>query len=343
MPITRLSLLSYELNAKEVTKVKQSSGRKSRKLLGVVLCAFMLAGSLVTPAWAAEWPAGKAVTLVIPFAAGGGTDIIGRMLVESLQKYIDGPVVIKNVPGSGSGIGTNEVMLARPDGYTLLLSGTHTITAALQGFTIRGLDALTHIASLNWDPYVIAVGVQQPYQTLEELIAAGSSVTFGNAGAGALTHLVSEALNKATGAGWRIVPFNGGAQLIANVLGGHAVAGVFSQSEVLGQAGALRPLAVTSSSRSPLFPDVPTLEELGYSGIPQGSFRSISAPAGLDPELRAVIAEALRKALTDDAFRAYSAESGLIETYYAGAELDAYYAELETMLRDLLIEVGAIQ
>ena len=300
-------------------------------------------GSCSTPVRRRSGRPVEAVTLVIPFAAGGGTDIIGRMLVESLQQYIDGPVVIKNVPGSGSGIGTNEVMLARADGYTLLLSGTHTITAALQGFTIRGLDSLTHIASLNWDPYVIAVGVQQPYQTLEELIEAGSSVTFGNAGAGALTHLVSEALNHATGAGWRIVPFNGGAQLIANVLGGHAVAGVFSQSEVLAQSTNLRPLAVTSSSRSPLFPDVPTLEELGYTGIPQGSFRSISAPAGLAPELREAIAKAIHSALTDEKFRAYAEENGLIETYYDGADLDAYYAELEEMLRDLLIQVGAIQ
>lgn len=323
--------------------MKQSSGPRSRKLLGIALCAVLLAGLVLTPVSAAEWPAGRAVTLVIPFAAGGGTDIIGRMLVESLQQYIDGPVVIKNVPGSGSGIGTNEVMLARADGYTLLLSGTHTITAALQGFTIRGLDSLTHIASLNWDPYVIAVGVQQPYQTLEELIEAGSSVTFGNAGAGALTHLVSEALNHATGAGWRIVPFNGGAQLIANVLGGHAVAGVFSQSEVLAQSTNLRPLAVTSSSRSPLFPDVPTLEELGYTGIPQGSFRSISAPAGLAPELREAIAKAIHSALTDEKFRAYAEENGLIETYYDGADLEAYYAELEEMLRNLLIQVGAIQ
>ena len=321
---------------------RKSSGQTSRKIVGIILCAAMLAALVLAPASAAQWPAGRAVTLVIPFAAGGGTDIIGRMLVESMQQYIDGPIVIKNVPGSGSGIGTNEVMLGRADGYTLLLSGTHTITAALQGFTIRGLDSLTHIASLNWDPYVIAVGVQQPYQTLEELIAAGSAVTFGNAGAGALTHLVSEALNDATGAGWRIVPFNGGAQLIANVLGGHAVAGVFSQSEVLAQSTSLRPLAVTSSSRSPLFPDVPTLDELGYHGIPQGSFRSISAPAGLSPELRDAIAKAIHSALTDQRFRTYAEENGLIETYYAGADLDAYYAELETMLRDLLVKIGAI-
>lgn len=315
---------------------------KRAALLRVVLCMAAVLSLALSPASAAEWPAGKAVTLVVPFAAGGGTDIIARMLVEAMQPYVDGPIVIKNVPGSGSGIGTNEVMLARPDGYTLLLSGTHTITAVLQGYTVRGLDSLTHIAALNWDPYVIAVGVDQPYHSLEELIKGGSSVTFGNAGAGALTHLVSEALNDATGAGWRIVPFNGGAQLIANVVGGHVVAGVFSQSEMLSQLTTLRPLAVTSSSRSPLFPDVPTLEELGYSGIPQGSFRSISAPSGLAPELKEAIAKAVHAGLTSDKFRQYAAESGLIETYLDGEALDAYYGELEEMLHGLLVKIGAL-
>ncbi|MBO2521195.1 MAG: tripartite tricarboxylate transporter substrate binding protein [Firmicutes bacterium] len=312
------------------------------KRLSVVLCAVILAALVFAPAAAAQWPDGKAVTLVVPFAAGGGTDIIARMLVEAMQPYVNGPIVIKNVPGSGSAIGTNEVMLARPDGYTLLLSGTHTITAALQGYTIRSLDSLEHVASLNWDPYVIAVGVNQPYHTLEELIEAGSAVTFGNAGAGALTHLVSEALNEATGAGWRIVPFNGGAQLIANVVGGHVVAGIFSQSEMLGQLTTLRPLAVTSSTRSPLFPDIPTLEELGYTGIPQGSFRSISAPKGLAPEVKQAIAKAVYSGLTDPKFRQYAAENGLIETYLEGPELEAYYAELEELLRGLLEKIGAL-
>lgn len=310
--------------------------------LGLVAATFLSPG--VRTAAAAAWPQpGRPVTLVVPFSAGGGTDIIARKLAQVLERAVGVPVVVRNVPGAGSAIGTHEVMGARPDGHTLLVSGTHTITAVLQGYTTRGMDALTHVASLNWDPYVIAVNADTPYRTLHELIAGGSRVSFGNAGAGALTHLVSEALNAATRAGWIIVPFEGGARLLTAVLGGHATGGVFSQSEVVGQGGRLRALAVTSARRSPLLPDVPTLSELGIQGIPQGSFRSISAPAGLHPEVRAAIAEAVGHALDDPEFQQFAVSTGLVKEYRVGVELEQYFDELSRSLRELLIRVGAIK
>lgn len=319
-------------------------GRMRRATMLAVALALAVLPAAAARAAAASWPQpNRPVTLVVPFSAGGGTDIIARKLAQVLERQIGVPVVIRNVPGAGSAIGTQEVMAARPDGHTLLLSGTHTITAVLQGYTNRGLDALTQVASLNWDPYVIAVGAQTPYRSLQELVAGGSRVVFGNAGAGALTHLVSEALNVATGAGWVIVPFEGGGPLLTAVLGGHATGGVFSQSEIIGQGDKLRPLAVTGDKRSPLFPQVPSLGELGLAGIPQGSFRSISAPAGLDPELRALIAQAIGKALRDPEFVEFAGKSGLVEEYRTGEDLDAYFRQLSDTLRALLVKVGAIK
>ncbi len=296
---------------------------------------------------APTWPAGRAVTIVVPFAPGGGTDIIARQLQRAMQRFLDAPIVIRNVPGAGSGIGTNEVLRAQPDGHTLLLSGTHTITASLQGLTTGSVFQLDHIASLNWDAFVIGVLDTSPYRTLGDLIEAGKrepgKITIGHAGVGALTHLTAEALNRSAGNPWTVVPFEGGARLIAGVLGGVVTAGVFSQSEVIGQSGRLRPLAVTSRSRSPLFPQTPTLEELGFKGIPQGSFRAISGPKGIPMDTRRAIAAAVGRAMNDPDWIAFSRQNGLVKHYLTNEELERYFGVLTLELSKLLRQVGLIK
>ncbi len=311
------------------------------------LAVFVLILLLVPgTAGAAVWPE-RSVTVVVPFAAGGGTDIIARQLQRAMQRFVEAPIVIRNIPGAGSGIGTNEVLRARPDGYTLLLSGTHTVTASLQGLIVGSVAQLDHIASLNWDAFVIGVLEGAPYKTLRELIEAGKQnpgkVTIGHAGVGALTHLTAEALNRAAGTPWTVVPFEGGARLIAGVLGNVVTAGVFSQSEVVRQAGRLRPLAVTSQRRSPLFPQTPTLEELGFKGIPQGSFRAISGPKGIPMETRRAIAAAVARAMNDPEWIAFSRQNGLVKTYLANEDLERYFGVLTVELSRLLRQVGLIK
>jgi tripartite-type tricarboxylate transporter receptor subunit TctC len=314
-------------------------------LLCVALLLTVTAGVAAAPA--ASWPEGRSVTIVVPFAAGGGTDIIARQLQRAMQRFTEPAIVIRNMPGAGSGIGTNEVLRARPDGHTLLLSGTHTVTAALQGLTSGSIIQLDHIASMNWDAFVIGVLDTSPYKTLKDLIDAGKQnpgkITMGHAGVGALTHLTAEALNKAAGNPWTVVPFDGGARLIAGVLGNVVTAGVFSQSEVTGQAGRLRPLAVTSLRRTPLFPQSPTMGELGFKNIPQGSFRSISGPKGIPMETRRAIAAAVGRAMNDPAWIAYSRENGLVKTYMANEELERYFAVLTLDLSKLLRQVGLMK
>jgi tripartite-type tricarboxylate transporter receptor subunit TctC len=324
-----------------------------RGLAGIV-CVALLAAALIgsvagggATAPPAAWPEGRAVTIVVPFAAGGGTDIIARRLQRAMQRFIEAPIVIRNMPGAGSGIGTNEVMRARPDGHTLLLSGTHTVTATLQGLAAGSIIQLDHIASLNWDAFVIAVLDGAPHKTLADLIDAGKQnpgkVTIGHAGVGALTHLTAEALNKAAGGPWTVVPFEGGARLIAGVLGNVVTAGVFSQSEVQAQAGRVRPLAVTSLRRTPLFPASPTVLELGFKNIPQGSFRSISGPKGIPMETRRAIAAAVARAMNDPDWIAFSRANGLVKTYMPNEELERYFAVLTLDLSKLLRQVGLMK
>lgn len=318
-----------------------------------VLCALMvwtLTAVVVAQgvgAAPAAWREGRPVTLVVPFGAGGGTDIIARQLQRAMQRFIESPITIRNMPGAGSGIGTNEVQRARPDGHTLLLSGTHTVTATLQGLASGSIVQFDHIASLNWDAFVIGVLDGSPYQTLKDLIDAGKQspgkITIGHAGVGALTHLTAEALNKATGNPWTVVPFDGGARLIAGLLGNVVTSGVFSQSEVAAQAGRIRPIAVTSTRRTPLFPQTPTMEELGFKGIPQGSFRAISGPKGISMETRRAIAAAVGRAMNDPDWIAFSRQNGLVKTYMVNEELERYMAVLTLDLSKLLRQVGLMK
>jgi tripartite-type tricarboxylate transporter receptor subunit TctC len=322
---------------------------KPLKRMLVLLCAvFLLAAmSTGTSAAPAAWPESRTITIIVPFAAGGGTDIIARQLQRAMQRFIEPAIVIRNMPGAGSGIGTNEVLRARPDGHTLLLSGTHTVSATLQGLASGSIIQLDHIASLNWDAFVIAVLADAPYKTLKDLIDAGTQnpgkITIGHAGVGALTHLTAEALNKAAGSPWTVVPFEGGARLIAGVLGNVVTAGVFSQSEVTAQAGRLRPLAVTSLRRTPLFPQSPTVAELGFKNIPQGSFRAISGPKGIPMEVRRAIAAAVGRAMNDPDWIAFSRENGLVKTYMTNEELERYMAVLTLDLSKLLRLVGLMK
>ncbi|MDR7521768.1 MAG: tripartite tricarboxylate transporter substrate binding protein [Armatimonadota bacterium] len=319
---------------------------RTRSLAAAVFLVAVLSGGAGGAA-APAWPENRPVTIVVPFAAGGGTDLIARQLQRAMQRFTEVPIVIRNIPGAGSGIGTNEVLRARPDGHTLLLSGTHTVTATLQGLAAGSIIQLDHIASLNWDAFVIAVLDSAPYQTLKDLIDAGrqnpGKITIGHAGVGALTHLTAEALNRAAGGPWTVVPFEGGARLIAGVLGNVVTAGVFSQSEVVAQAGRLRPLAVTSLRRTPLFPQTPTVEELGFKNIPQGSFRSISGPKGIPMETRRVIAAAVGRAMNDPEWIAYSRANGLVKTYLTNEELERYFAVLTLDLSKLLRQVGLMR
>lgn len=313
-------------------------------LFGIALLVVMIPGDLSA---SRVWPEPRPVSIVVPFAAGGGTDIIARQIQRAIQRFTEPPIVIRNMPGAGSGIGTNEVLRARPDGHTLLLSGTHTVTATLQGLAAGTIINLDHIASLNWDPFVIAVLETAPYKTLQELVDAGKQapgkITIGHAGVGALTHLTAEALNKAAGGPWTVVPFEGGARLIAGVLGNVVTSGVFSQSEVQAQAGRFRPLAVTSLRRTTLFPAVPTTTELGFKNIPQGSFRAISGPKGIPMDVRRAIASSVARAMNDPHWIQFARENGLVKTYMANEELERYFAVLTLDLSKLLRQVGLMR
>jgi putative tricarboxylic transport membrane protein len=318
--------------------------------VGALLVAVTV-GGFATGAVEAAWPdPEKTITVVVPYAAGGGTDLIFRQIVEEMKKASGATIIVSNIAGAGSGTGTNEVLNLPADGYTILASGTHTVAATLQGLT-TGYRELEGIAGLNFDPFIIAVNKDSPWQTLKDLVDDAQKNpgkrSLGNAGMGGATGVASIGLNLAFGKTFNVIPFSGGSELLASVLGGHCDAGIFSQSEILSNKEKLRALVVLYSEHSTL-PDlsaVPTLNEAGFGEvkIPGGSFRSFSVKKGTPAAVKTKLAAMVRKAFNSAGFQDYMKKSGLIPAYSELAKLDAYFEELVNQYVPILKEAGLLK
>ncbi|MDY7027305.1 MAG: tripartite tricarboxylate transporter substrate binding protein [Spirochaetota bacterium] len=315
---------------------------------GLVLALVGLGTAYAAPQMEETWPDPEStITVVVPYSAGGGTDSVFRPLVEEMKNFTDANVVVSNISGAGSSQGTNEVLSRPADGYTLLASGTHTVTATLQGLT-EGYRELIGIAGLNWDPFIIAVTTDKPWMDMQDLVDAAranpGNISLGNAGMGGATGVASVAINLAFDEAFNVTPFDGGNDLRANVLGGHADVGIFSQSEILANQDRLRPLVVLYSERSRLqgLEDVPTLAEAGFQNLsaPGGSFRSISVKKGTPEEVRQELIRIVRQAYNSDRYQNFMEEQGLIPAYTEGEETDAYFDQLVDAFTPILDAAG---
>ncbi len=297
------------------------------------------------------WPdPEQTITVVVPYSAGGGTDLVFRPLVEEMKKYTEANIIVSNVGGAGSAKGTNEVLGQPADGYTLLASGTHTVAATLQGLT-EGYRELEGIAGLNWDPFIIAVLKDRPWKSMKDLVAAAKQdpgkISLGNAGMGGATGVASVGLNLAFGKVFNVTPFSGGSDLLANVLGGHCDVGIFSQSEMLSNRERLQPLVILYDQPSALpgLKDVPTLKAAGFENlsVPGGSFRSISVKKGTPADVKETLAEIVRKAYNSDAYQAFMKDNGLLPAWNQLGALDDYFQQLVDAYIPILREAGLLK
>jgi len=297
------------------------------------------------------WPdPEKTITVIVPYSAGGGTDLIFRPLVEEMKKFTDANIVISNISGAGSSQGTNEVLSRPADGYTLLASGTHTVSATLQGLT-DGYKQLEGIASLNWDPFLISVLKTKPWKSMKDLIDDAKKdpgkISLGNAGMGGATGVASVAINLAFGEVFNVTPFKGGKNLRANVLGGHCDVGIFSQSEIIANSDKLKPLVILYSEHSRLasLASVPTLKEAGYANldVPGGSFRAISVKKGTPEAVKKKLAEIVKKAYNTTVYENFMTDRGLIPAYYELGDLDSYFDKLVAAYKPILKKAGLLK
>jgi len=288
----------------------------------------------------------KTFNFVVGFSAGGGTDLIFRAFAEEFKKVTGQNVIITNIPGGSSAVGTNELLNGEADGYMMLGAGTHTVSATLQG-TTEGFKELDHIASLNWDPFIIAVNKKSPYTTFKELVEAAETtpgtIVLGNSGQTGATGVASIGINLNFGKTFNVTSFNGGAELIPAVLGGHAEAGIFSQSEVINNLDGLTPLVILTPDRSikSELSDVPTLAECGYDfAVPGGSFRAICVKKGTSPEREQYLADMAEKAFNSEGFQSFMKEKGLIPFFKKLEDYTAYDQTLIDAYTPILKEAG---
>lgn len=322
-----------------------------RGLIVFGLAFLMISLAFVVSQGEEVWPdPEKTISVVVPYSAGGGTDIIFRPLVEEMKKYCDANIIVSNISGAGSSKGTNEMLSLPADGYTILASGTHTVSATLQGLT-EGYNQLEGIASLNWDPFIIAVLKERPWKTVNELIEDAQKnpgkISLGNAGMGGATGVASVAINLAFDKSFNVVPFQGGKDLRVNVLGGHCDVGIFSQSEILANMDKLTPLVILYHEHSFLLDlmQIPTFKEAGFENlnVPGGSFRSFSVKKGTPDSVKKKLAEIINKAYNSEAFQDFMKSKGLLPAYYELKDLDNYFADLVKAYTPVMKEAGLLK
>lgn len=257
----------------------------------------LFAGAVLacTPWWShgQTWPT-KPVTLVIPFPAGGHTDSIGRLLADHLGKRLGQSVVVENRPGVNGSLGTESVIRAAPDGYTLVMAGIGTLAINPKvnpNVKYDPLRDLVSIALVARSPNVLLASPSFKAESVKDIVAMSKarpkSVNFALTGIGSSGHLAMELLKQAAGIDFNAIPYKGDAPATTDLLGGQVdllfVNSVVAIPHV--RSGKLRALAVTGPARLPLLPDVPTLVESGLAGTVAESWTSLAGPAGLPPSI----------------------------------------------------------
>lgn len=250
-----------------------------------------------------EYP-NKPIELVVPYAAGGGTDVLARAFAEATRKYISQPITVLNKPGASGAIGWQDVVNSKPDGYKLAVLTVELTTIPHMGLAKFTYEDFAPLARLNADPAAITVKADAPWNTIEEFLAAAKKakggMKLGNSGNGSIWHLAAAALEEKTGVKFNQAPFNGAAPAVLALMGGHIDVVSVSPAEVTTyvQSGKLKTLAVMADQRVKGFENVPTLKERGID-LSIGTWRGLAAPKGTPPEIIAKLKDLAAKAMNE--------------------------------------------
>jgi tripartite-type tricarboxylate transporter receptor subunit TctC len=311
--------------------------------------AVLALGLAATGALAQAWPS-KPVTMIVPFPPGGSTDMIARAVVPKLQEKTGGTFIVDNKPGAGGAIGAVQAKNAKPDGYTLFVSSLGPFVIGPHLLKNSGYDPIKdfdYITVAVQAPNILAVRADSAYKSLADVIkfmkANPDKMTYASAGNGTSDHLTAELFWQETGTKAIHVPYKGGAPALTDLLGGQVDATFMNINTGLPhvQAGKLRPLAITSSKRSPLLPNVPTMEELGYKGVTVYSWQAFAAPKGLPADVKAKFRDGVITALNDPPVKAKLLELGFEIVGNTPEQFTAFQAA-EYARWKKVIEVGKI-
>jgi tripartite-type tricarboxylate transporter receptor subunit TctC len=290
---------------------------------------------VANPASAQPWPA-KPVRVVVPFAAGGTADTLGRLVAQKLGESLKESFIVENRPGAGGAIGSDLVAKAAPDGYTLLVSGvaSHVIAPALpRGVPYDPLRDFTHIALFGGPPAVLVVHPSVQARNLKEFVSLlksdGKKFSYGSPGNGTHGQLVAELFKQLAGVDMQHVPYKGAAGAITDLIAGHILVASTTLTTASAQihAGRARVLAVSSPARLPDYPDAPTYAEAGYPDLVATIWFSLSAPAKLPGAMVDRLNLETRKALESAEARERLKPEAIEPGRLTAAQFTAFVAE----------------
>lgn len=276
-----------------------------KKLLTALL-VLSLSATATTAALAEAWPA-KPVTLLVPFPPGGSTDAIARLLGNKLQEGIAGSsFVIDNRGGAGGTIGTAAVKRAPADGYTILVTSLGPLVIGphlLKNLPYDPTKDLDYISVAVQAPNVLVVPAASPHKSMADVLAFlkanPAKMSFGTSGNGSSDHITAELFWQQTATTGLHIPYKGGGPVMTDLLGNQVDSSFMNINTALPQikAGKLRALSITSAQRSPVLPDVPTMDELGIKGVQVYSWQGVAAPKGLPADIKAKLHAGIVKTL----------------------------------------------
>jgi tripartite-type tricarboxylate transporter receptor subunit TctC len=286
----------------------------------------------------------KTIRIVVPFAPGGGTDVIARTLAQEMAKDLGATVIIENKPGAGTIIGTQAVATSKPDGATLLMATfAHAVNPSLN-------------AKLPYDPHkdfaavaliarsfnIVVVNPVSAVKSIADLIAAAradpNKLSYGTFGTGTSAHLAGELFKSMAHVNLTTVPYKGAAPAITDLLGGQiqVMFTTVASAAALIAGGQLRALAVTSAQRSPAFPELPTVAEAGVPGYAAESWYGLYAPAGTPADIVDRLNKSAATAAQSEAFKKLGLNEGLVMVASPPAELDRYVRGEEERWRKVI-------
>jgi tripartite-type tricarboxylate transporter receptor subunit TctC len=282
----------------------------------IMAAAFLAALAAATATASAQTYPSHSVTVIVPFAAGGPTDVLTRIITDKMQGPLGQPIVVEDMGGAGGGIAATRVARSAPDGYTLEIgnNGSNLLVGALYSLPVDIIKDFAPIAKLTVNPQIIISRNDIAAQNLKELLAwlkdNQKTVSIGIAGPVAQVSVVN--FETMTGMQFQLVPYRGAAPAIQDLIGGHIDFMVDQLSNSVPQikAGAVRAYAVAANVRSPAVPDVPTVDEAGLPGFYGSLWHGLWAPKGTPPDVIAKLEAAVKQALADPAVKQRLADLG---------------------------------
>ena len=293
---------------------------------------FVVASSFAAlPANAETWPS-RLIRATIPFGAGSAADVVPRVVLERLSAELGQPIVVENRPGAGGTLGTALVVKADPDGYSVLAhSSALTIAPAIfPDLTFDASRDLKGVLMIGSSPNVMIVSLQRPWKTVQDFIADAKakpgSISFGSVGVGSAVHISAEKFLLAAGIAATHVPYRGGPEVIADVIGGRVDFYICPLATALPliQAGRVRALLVSTSKRAAELPDVPTPSEIGLKDAESVSWFGVFVPSKTPPDIIAKLHAAGVKVLADPATQASLKQLGVEPLPMTPTEIDDF-------------------